>query len=21
MFHSHPDYPAIPSEFDRISAW
>ena len=21
IFHSHPDYPAIPSEFDRISAW
>jgi len=21
IFHSHPDYQAIPSEFDRISAW
>ena len=21
IFHSHPDYPAIPSEFDRKSAW
>ncbi|MGB3656069.1 MAG: M67 family metallopeptidase [Rivularia sp. (in: cyanobacteria)] len=21
IFHSHPDYPAIPSEFDRNYAW
>jgi proteasome lid subunit RPN8/RPN11 len=21
IFHSHPDYPAIPSEWDRIYAW
>lgn len=21
IYHSHPDCPAIPSEFDRISAW
>jgi proteasome lid subunit RPN8/RPN11 len=21
IFHSHPDYPAIPSEFDRSCAW
>ena len=21
IFHSHPDYPAIPSEFDREYAW
>lgn len=21
IFHSHPDYPAIPSEFDRNCAW
>ncbi|MCJ8280845.1 MAG: M67 family metallopeptidase [Rivularia sp. ALOHA_DT_140] len=21
IFHSHPDYPAIPSEFDRKNAW
>ena len=21
FFHSHPDYPAIPSEFDRLCAW
>ncbi|AFZ14844.1 Mov34/MPN/PAD-1 family protein [Crinalium epipsammum PCC 9333] len=21
FFHSHPDYPAIPSEFDRTYAW
>ncbi|AFY55951.1 putative metal-dependent protease of the PAD1/JAB1 superfamily [Rivularia sp. PCC 7116] len=21
IFHSHPDYPAIPSEFDRKYAW
>ncbi len=21
IFHSHPDYPAIPSEFDRNFAW
>lgn len=20
-FHSHPDHPAIPSEFDRVHAW
>lgn len=21
FYHSHPDYPAIPSEFDRACAW
>ena len=21
IYHSHPDYPAIPSEWDRIYAW
>ncbi len=21
FFHSHPDYPAIPSECDRLQAW
>ncbi len=21
FFHSHPDYPAIPSECDRVQAW
>lgn len=21
IFHSHPDYPAVPSEFDRAIAW
>jgi proteasome lid subunit RPN8/RPN11 len=21
IFHSHPDYPAVPSEFDRNCAW
>ncbi|TAF05515.1 MAG: M67 family peptidase [Nostocales cyanobacterium] len=21
IFHSHPDYPAIPSEWDRLYAW
>ncbi|MBW4577548.1 MAG: M67 family metallopeptidase [Aphanothece sp. CMT-3BRIN-NPC111] len=21
IYHSHPDYPAIPSEFDRTCAW
>ena len=21
IYHSHPDYPAIPSEFDRAIAW
>jgi len=21
IYHSHPDYPAMPSEFDRIYAW
>ncbi|MCB8752796.1 Mov34/MPN/PAD-1 family protein [Planktothrix agardhii] len=21
IYHSHPDYPAIPSEFDRVCAW
>jgi len=21
IYHSHPDYPAIPSESDRIQAW
>ena len=21
IYHSHPDHPAIPSEFDRIYAW
>lgn len=21
IFHSHPDYPAVPSEFDRSYAW
>jgi proteasome lid subunit RPN8/RPN11 len=21
FYHSHPDYPAIPSEFDRLYAW
>jgi proteasome lid subunit RPN8/RPN11 len=21
IYHSHPDYPATPSEFDRIGAW
>ncbi|AKG20829.1 Mov34/MPN/PAD-1 family protein [Calothrix sp. 336/3] len=21
IFHSHPDYPSIPSEFDRLYAW
>ncbi len=21
FFHSHPDYPAIPSTFDRTQAW
>jgi proteasome lid subunit RPN8/RPN11 len=21
VYHSHPDHPAIPSEFDRIIAW
>ncbi|MDJ0615385.1 MAG: M67 family metallopeptidase [Calothrix sp. MO_192.B10] len=21
FYHSHPDYPAIPSEFDRLCAW
>jgi proteasome lid subunit RPN8/RPN11 len=21
IYHSHPDHPAIPSEFDRIIAW
>lgn len=21
IYHSHPDHPAIPSEFDRVCAW
>lgn len=21
FYHSHPDYPALPSEFDRLCAW
>lgn len=21
VYHSHPDHPAIPSEFDRVCAW
>ena len=21
LYHSHPDHPAIPSEFDRVYAW
>jgi proteasome lid subunit RPN8/RPN11 len=21
IYHSHPDHPAIPSEFDRVYAW
>jgi proteasome lid subunit RPN8/RPN11 len=21
IFHSHPDHPAVPSEFDRAIAW
>ncbi len=21
IYHSHPDYPAVPSEFDRVIAW
>lgn len=21
IYHSHPDYPAMPSEFDRLLAW
>ena len=21
IYHSHPDYPAMPSEFDRLYAW
>jgi proteasome lid subunit RPN8/RPN11 len=21
IFHSHPDHPAVPSEFDRVIAW
>lgn len=21
IFHSHPDYPAVPSEYDRAIAW
>jgi len=21
IYHSHPDYPALPSEFDRLCAW
>lgn len=21
IYHSHPDYPAVPSEYDRVLAW